>query len=77
MRLAKVLRINGRRLDVGFDLYNIFNAKYESHDEVEEHEEGADRKVGSSILPIEYPRNPNDDACVLRLGTRRASGHGL
>jgi hypothetical protein len=26
MRLAKVLRINGRRLDVGFDLYNIFNA---------------------------------------------------
>ena len=26
MRLAKVLRLNGRRLDVGFDFYNIFNA---------------------------------------------------
>ena len=26
MRAAKVLRFGGRRLDVGFDFYNIFNA---------------------------------------------------
>jgi hypothetical protein len=26
IRLAKILRFGGRRLDVGFDLYNLFNA---------------------------------------------------
>jgi hypothetical protein len=26
MRFAKVLRFNGRRLDVGVDLYNLFNS---------------------------------------------------
>ena len=26
MRFAKILRLGGRRLDVGVDLYNLFNA---------------------------------------------------
>jgi hypothetical protein len=28
MRFAKVLRFNGRRADIGMDLYNLLNANY-------------------------------------------------